>query len=120
MQWQQNDQQDEANLSCKGPLALQHTESDPVPGYSGTPLAQKLGIKAGHRIVLLGAPAGFETNLEGLPEEVILEMTLGAGPYDVMLLFVDDHDALARAFPKAARLLCPSGGLWVAWPKRAS
>ena len=41
-----------------------------MPGYSGTPLAKKLGIKAGHRVALVRAPAGFEETLEPLPEGV--------------------------------------------------
>jgi hypothetical protein len=40
----------------------------PAAGYSGTPLAKKLGIKPGDTVALVGAPAGFEDDLDGLPD----------------------------------------------------
>ena len=42
-----------------------------MAGYSGTPLAQKLGIKAGHRVGLVRAPDGFEKTLAGLPDDAV-------------------------------------------------
>ncbi len=39
-------------------------------GYSGTPLAKKLGVKEGHRLALLHAPGGFEAVLSPLPSDV--------------------------------------------------
>ena len=86
-------------------------------GYSGTPLPQKLGIKAGHRVLLAGAPAGFD--LGTLPG-VDLHRRAGRTPYDVVLLFCTDLRRVEKEFvPQAARLV-PNGGLWVAWPKRSS
>ena len=86
-------------------------------GYSGTPLPQKLGIKAGHRVLLAGAPDGFD--LGPLPD-VDLHRRAGRTPYDVVLLFCTDLRRLDKEFvPKAARLVS-NGGLWVAWPKRSS
>ena len=42
-------------------------------GYSGTPLAKKLGINEGHVLLALGAPEGYEELLEGLPDDVLIE-----------------------------------------------
>jgi hypothetical protein len=48
-------------------------------GYSGTPLAKKLGIKKGHIVLALGAPAGYVELLEGLPDNVLIEKAGSAG-----------------------------------------
>ncbi|HTQ03697.1 MAG TPA: DUF3052 family protein [Polyangiaceae bacterium] len=91
-----------------------------MAGYSGTPLAQKLGIKPGHRVALLGAPADFHTVLD-LPTGVSLERSLGGKkPFDVIVLFAMAERELARRFVPTSKRLQPNGGLWVAWPKKAS
>ncbi|HWH13926.1 MAG TPA: hypothetical protein VNT51_04215 [Miltoncostaeaceae bacterium] len=88
-------------------------------GYSGTPLARKLGIASGHRVALLGAPAGIEDLLAPLPGDVRL-LRRARAPIDVALLFVHDAAALRRRLPAAQAAMTPAGALWVAWPKRAS
>jgi hypothetical protein len=88
-------------------------------GYSGTPLARKLGIKPRHRVALVSAPAGFESQLEGLPDEVSLARQV-RGAVDVIVVFVDRAAELGARFGSLARRLDPAGGLWVAWPKKAS
>ena len=88
-------------------------------GYSGTPLARKLGIKAGSRVALLGAPEGFDDELAPLPDAVTILRRLGP-ELDVAVLFVIERRELERRFPEVARSITPAGGFWVAWPKRAS
>jgi hypothetical protein len=90
-----------------------------MAGYSGTPLARKLGIKPGARVALLHAPARFEDELAPLPEAVVL-LTSARAPLEVALLFATQRLDLARRFAQAASALAPAGGLWIAWPKRAS
>ncbi|RIQ24284.1 DUF3052 family protein [Jiangella rhizosphaerae] len=87
-------------------------------GYSGTPLVRKLGIKAGHRVLLDGVPGGFE--LEGLPDGVVVEHRAGGGPYDVVVAFTRDRAALERELPAHEARIERDGAVWVAWPKRAS
>ena len=89
-----------------------------MAGYSGTPLARKLGIREGARVVLVGAPNGFADSLV-LPSGVQLRMQ-ARGHLDVVVFFVTRRAELARRFPTLKRTLEPDGGLWVAWPKRAS
>jgi hypothetical protein len=89
----------------------------PVAGYSGTPLPRKLGIKPGHRVLLVDAPARFE--LGPLPE-VALHRRAGRSPYDVILAFTPDRRSLDRRFVPWAGRLVSNGGLWIAWPKRSS
>jgi hypothetical protein len=90
-----------------------------VAGYSGTPLAKKLGIKPEARVALLRAPEGFEAELEGLPDGVDLRRRLAAGT-NVVVLFTTRRRDLERRFEPAARAVRPDGSLWVAWPKRSS
>ena len=91
-------------------------------GYSGTPLARKLGIREGHRVLLAGAPAGFD--LGDLPaldlHAVEVQRRAGATPYDVILAFTPDQRTLDRRFPALTPRLVSNGGLWIAWPKRSS
>lgn len=92
----------------------------PPAGYSGTPLPTKLGIRPGGRVLVLGAPAGFlEARLAGLAG-VTLHRRAGRSPYDLVLAFTPDRRRLEARFDPARRRLTSAGGLWVAWPKRAS
>ena len=84
---------------------------------SGTPLVRKLGIREGSRVVVLGAPDGFE--LGALPIGATMLPRVRA-PLDVALLFVTRRVELDRRFPRLAHALDPAGRLWVAWPKKAS
>jgi hypothetical protein len=88
-----------------------------MAGYSGTPLPRKLGIKPGHRLLLLGAPDGFA--LEGLPEDVRV-VRRASGEADVILSFETSRAALERRMAKLRGHMTPACGLWIAWPKRAS
>ena len=90
-----------------------------MAGYSGTPLAKKLGIKPGAMTIVLHGPAGFE--IEGLPQDVRLATTLrGRAPVDVVVLFCAKRSVLEARFEKAAARLATAGGLWIAWPKKSS
>jgi hypothetical protein len=91
----------------------------PAAGYSGTPLVRKLGIKPGARIAFVRAPPDFAVTLGELPDGVVLRRRL-AGPLDVIVAFFVAHDALERRLPALRDALDQGGGLWIAWPKRAS
>jgi hypothetical protein len=88
-------------------------------GYSGTPLPRKLGIKEGHRLAVVSAPAGFDKTLGTLPDGVQVRRQ-ARGRHDVLLFFVTRQAELARRLPSFARALEYDGGLWVAWPKKTS
>lgn len=83
-----------------------------------TPLSRKLGIKPGHRVALIG----FEGELPALhaswPDGAAL-LDAPEAPMDVMVLFALNAAALAP-FDALKAMLTPAGGLWVAWPKKAS
>lgn len=90
-----------------------------MAGYSGTPLVKKLGLREGHALMLLGAPADFAQTLGELPPEVATK-TAARGPANVVVLFAKQRATLEKRFPAAQRALQPQGGLWVAWPKQSS
>ena len=90
-----------------------------MAGYSGTPLPKKLGIRLGSRVVLVRPPAGFDQELVPLPDEVLIKRQ-ARGPLDVILFFPDRAAELIRRLPRLAEAMDPAGGLWVAWPKKAS
>jgi hypothetical protein len=89
-----------------------------MAGYSGTPLARKLGVTAGASVLLDGAPLRF--SLGELPDGVELRTRLGRGPYDVIVCFCPDVDRLAARWPVLHPRTTPAGALWIAWPKRSS
>ena len=94
-----------------------------MAGYSTTPLAKKLGIKPGHRVALLNAPSNFERTLDALPENVAIAHALprsSSTPADVIICFVTASKDLEKRLPAAAAKLAQNGGLWIAWPKKAS
>ena len=90
-----------------------------MAGYSGTPLPQKLGIKPGARVALLRAPAGF--TLDDTPSNAVMVSSLrGKATFDVILFFTDSSALLADQFRTLVARLTTAGGLWIAWPKKAS
>ncbi len=88
-------------------------------GYSGTPLPKKLGIKAGSRLTLVGAPEGFDDLLVPLPDDVTISRRLGRNA-DVIVAFHTRRVQFERAFDRLHVGMHDAGGLWIAWPKRAS
>jgi hypothetical protein len=88
-------------------------------GYSGTPLVQKLGIKSGTVIALLGAPDGFDDLLVGLPDDVTIRRR-SQGHLDLAMSFQTERAVLEQRLPTILKALDKAGSLWVAWPKKAS
>jgi hypothetical protein len=86
---------------------------------SGPPLASKLGIKPGARLTLINLPPGFEETLGELPDGVTVCRRIRAGS-DVLIAFFVQRGALERRLPALRGALDAAGGLWIAWPKRAS
>jgi len=85
-------------------------------GYSGTPLAKKLGIAPGSTLALIDAPEGVIANL---PAGVSVTRT-ARGQADVVIAFFTSRTALARRTDALGKVIFPSGGLWIAWPKKSS
>ena len=90
-----------------------------MPGYSGTPLAQKLGIKPGHGVATIGAPADYRKLLAPLPKGVSFTTEIKAGAPFVHL-FAKERKALEKELKRLRPLLADAGVLWVSWPKKSS
>jgi hypothetical protein len=89
-----------------------------MPGYSGTPLPKKLGIKAGFRVRLANAPAEVRAELrEALAECTAVKQ---GDALDFVMMFTKSRAELTREFTPLATLLAPAGMLWVSWPKKSS
>jgi hypothetical protein len=91
-----------------------------MAGYSGTPLAKKLGIKPGFRVHEMDAPAEYRAWLAPLPDGVAFEPRVGKANCDVVHLFVEAFAALCRGLPQARRTIVPAGAIWVSWHKKSS
>jgi hypothetical protein len=88
-------------------------------GYSGTPLAKKLGIKAGSTVHPVGAPPGYRELLAPLPPGVGWATRVSA-EVDLVHLFVTERRALATALRRLRKALASDAVLWVSWPKKAA
>jgi hypothetical protein len=88
-------------------------------GYSGTPLAKKLGIKEGALVATVDAPDELLDFFDQLPGGVEFKPGIEADA-TIVLLFVTERAALERHLPGAAESIYPDGAIWVAWPKKAS
>jgi hypothetical protein len=88
-------------------------------GYSGTPLAKKLGIKDGMRLAALNAPKGYVSWLKGLPPtaKVVSEVSKDAV---AVHLFVTERHKLERALVRLRTTIDQAGFVWVSWPKKSS
>jgi len=89
-----------------------------MPGYSGTPLPKKLGIKAGFRVMLKDVPPDVRSELRELATcEIVSD---GKTLVDFAMVSSKSRSALAKEFQRITKRLAPSGMLWVSWPKKSS
>ena len=87
--------------------------------YSATPLWKKLGIKAESTLALVDAPHDFERLIAPLPRDVTVAKRATKN-VDVIVFFATKLEEVRTRFASLARNLAPAGGLWVAYPKKAS
>lgn len=96
-----------------------------MAGYSGTPLAKKLGLKPGQAALLVAVPesvrevSGFKgfARVERLAKPAA---RAPKGPFDYVHVFETEAARLAKAIPALRKSLAPAGMIWVSWPKKAS
>ena len=88
-------------------------------GYSGTPLAQKLGIKAGSHLLLVGAPDAYLALLDPLPEGVQFGTQLSEST-DIVQIFAVRSAELQQLLSSYRAKLKSTGMIWVSWPKKSA
>src|SRR5579862_6904338 len=90
-----------------------------MSGYSGTPLAKKLGIKPGARLFLHAAPPNYAQLVAPLPPDVRTVPRIDGGT-DLIHVFSSRRGELARLLQRARRAMRSDASVWVSWPKQAS
>lgn len=104
----------ELHAAATGHLTLDFVTS----GYSGTPLAAKLGIKSGHRVLLIGAPRDWV--IPDLPENVHVSRRQGSAAADIVVAFFRSAAPLEQRITSLSTTIAVDGALWIAWPRRAA
>jgi len=95
----------------------------PLSGYSGTPLAKKLGIKAGTSLVTVAAPADYASWLGALPDGAVVKPHIRgriATTVDIVHLFATERATLARELERLRGSMRADAAVWVSWPKRTA
>jgi hypothetical protein len=88
-----------------------------LAGYSGTPLARKLGIRTGDAVAVVGAPAGW--SIPELPDAVAVRTRTRGAP-DVIIAFFTRCSDLERRLPALVDATSAEASLWIAWPRKAA
>jgi hypothetical protein len=85
-----------------------------MAGYSGTPLLKKIGIKEGHRVLLVNPPRNLPEEFRDYADEQPSKET------DVVVFFAISQQDFRTEFARAGKQIKPDGMIWIAWPKKAS
>ena len=88
-------------------------------GYSGTPLAKKLGIKDGFNVLTVNAPDDYREMLASLPENVAISDSVAPNA-DLVHIFTNSRDDLFGKLAESVRLIKQNGSIWVSWYKKAA
>lgn len=89
-----------------------------MAGYSGTPLAMKLGIGPDSKVLTVSAPAELEELLAPLPDGVQIGPRFRTA--SVVLVFAITSEEMQRGVERARRAIPADGTIWLCWPKKAS
>jgi hypothetical protein len=94
--------------------------NNPPAGYSGTPLAKKLGIKPGFNIALINdVPENYFDLFTDLPGDLTINNEI-TSDHDLIHLFVKDRQTYLDYLPSLKDQIKQNGMVWVSWPKKAS
>jgi hypothetical protein len=88
-------------------------------GYSGTPLAKKLGIKSGFNIRLINAPEHYLSLFTDLPTDICFVDEPGS-KLNLIHFFTKSYDELSEKLPVLKEQITQNGIIWISWPKKAS
>jgi hypothetical protein len=88
-------------------------------GYSGTPLARKLGIKESSCVFLSGEPDDYQELLMPLPPGVTFARSVSS-TVDLAHVFVTREEELAKHLGNLRKKLRQDAALWISWPKKTA
>lgn len=91
-----------------------------MAGYSNTPLAKKLGIKEGHRMLVINQPGHYFKLFENFSSAVAVDDEPVHPPYDVVHFFTSRKAELLQRLPLLKQIIVQNGMIWVSWPKGKS
>jgi|SRR5579871_1031687 len=91
-----------------------------MAGYSGTPLAKKLGIKPGDMILTVGAPKHYRDLLAPLPPGASIVSKAKPGECAIVHLFAPMMADVERHLATARNAMKTDGALWVSWYKQSA
>jgi hypothetical protein len=90
-----------------------------MAGYSGTPLARKLGITEGTTLLVINPPPNYLTLLAPVPDGVRRAARL-TGAVDLVHVFSTARTHLAKVLRSSLAAMRQDAAIWVSWPKRTS
>jgi hypothetical protein len=90
-----------------------------LSGYSGTPLATKLGIKPGSKVFVSNAPKEYRLLVAPLPEGAKIVSLLDE-TVDLIHAFRTKKRELARFLQATLNDMRNDAAIWLSWPKQAS
>lgn len=88
-------------------------------GYSGTPLAKKLGIKENFRIHLINAPDYYLRLFTDLPANLYFENDKDS-EIDLIHFFTKSQNEYKLLLPQLKSRIKSNGSIWISWPKKSS
>jgi hypothetical protein len=90
-----------------------------MAGYSGTPLAQKLGIKPAMTVITIGAPPNYRKLLGQVANEIKLSDRVKDNS-SLIHFFTTRRSELEKRLPRLRKKIADTGTLWVSWPKKSA
>ena len=90
-----------------------------MAGYSGTPLARKLGFKEGSTVLAINPPGNYRKLLEPIPVGVQFVGRVSSTT-DLVHLFTTRKAELQKTLTSLRTRIRPDAAIWVSWPKRTA
>ncbi len=90
-----------------------------MAGYSGTPLAQKLGIKPAMTVIVINGPANYRKLLGRGANDIEFSNRVGRGS-SFIHFFATHRSELEKKLPMLREKIADTGTVWVSWPKKSA
>ena len=88
-------------------------------GYSGTPLAKKIGVREGISIWLVNPPDYYFDLFTDMPEKIKV-LKKRSEQIDMIHFFTNSQKELVEQLPLLKKQIAKNGMIWVSWPKKAA